>query len=119
MRRGAARRQPRQPPRHRLARTRCARRDRPPPQRFPPRPGHRGHGARPARQPEGSDMIEVYVNGSARELADTSTVADLLTALDIRPAGVAVAVNRVVVPRAEHDRTVLPDGASVEVLTAV
>jgi sulfur carrier protein len=64
-------------------------------------------------------MIEVYVNGSARELADASTVADLLAALDIRPAGVAVAVNGVVVPRAEHDRTVLPGGASVEVLTAV
>jgi sulfur carrier protein len=64
-------------------------------------------------------MIEVRVNGTDRELADASTVADLLAALGIQPAGVAVAVNRVVVPRAEHDRTVLPDGASVEVLTAV
>jgi sulfur carrier protein len=64
-------------------------------------------------------MIEVRVNGTDRELADASTVADLLAALCIQPAGVAVAVNGVVVPRAEHDRTVLPDGASVEVLTAV
>ena len=64
-------------------------------------------------------MIEVVVNGSARELADRSTVADLLAALGIRPAGVAVAVDGVVVPRAEHDRTALPDGAAVEVLTAV
>ena len=64
-------------------------------------------------------MIEVRVNGVDREVSDGSTVADLLAALGVAPAGVAVAVDGVVVPRPDHDRAVLPAGAAVEVLTAV
>ena len=64
-------------------------------------------------------MIEVRVNGADTELADGSTVADLLAALGIQPAGVAVAVNGSVVPRADHGHMAVPDGAAVEVLTAV
>jgi sulfur carrier protein len=64
-------------------------------------------------------VIEVRVNGVDREVPEGSTVTDLLAALGIAPAGVAVAVDGVLVPRPEHDGTVLPDGSAVEVLTAV
>jgi sulfur carrier protein len=64
-------------------------------------------------------VIEVRVNGTDRQLPDRSTVADLLTALGLPTTGVAVAVDGSVVPKAEHERTVVPDGATVEVLTAV
>lgn len=64
-------------------------------------------------------MIEVRVNGADRELAEGSTVAALLAELEVPAAGVAVAVNGEVVPRAGHGTTVVPDGAVVEVLTAV
>jgi sulfur carrier protein len=64
-------------------------------------------------------VIEIRVNGTDREVPDNASVTDLLAALGIPPAGVAVAVNGTVVPKAEHDHTVLPDGAIVEVLTAV
>jgi sulfur carrier protein len=64
-------------------------------------------------------VIEVRVNGVDRELADGSTVATMLVALGVPAAGVAVALNGVVVPRAGHERTPVPDGAVVEVLTAV
>jgi sulfur carrier protein len=43
----------------------------------------------------------------------------LLERLGLPSAGTAVAVDGSVVPRAEHAVTVLPDGAVVEVLTAV
>jgi sulfur carrier protein len=63
--------------------------------------------------------MKARVNGVERELADGATVADLLRLLEIPGNGVAVALNGEVVPRAEHPRTVLADGADVEVLTAV
>lgn len=63
--------------------------------------------------------MKVRVNGVERELADGATVADVLRLLDIPRNGVAVAVNGVVVPRAEHPGTVVGAGADVEVLTAV
>jgi sulfur carrier protein len=64
-------------------------------------------------------MVELRVNGTDREIPDGTTVSGLLAELGVPPAGVAVAVNGAVVPRAEHDGTVLSDGAVVEVLTAV
>jgi sulfur carrier protein len=63
--------------------------------------------------------MKARVNGVDRELATGATIADVLRLLEIPPHGVAVAVNGEVVPRAEHPRTVLADGADVEVLTAV
>ncbi|GAA3026450.1 sulfur carrier protein ThiS [Actinokineospora globicatena] len=61
----------------------------------------------------------VLVNGAERELADGSTVADLLVALGVPGAGIAVAMDGAVVPRAAHPSTPVPDGAVLEVLTAV
>lgn len=61
----------------------------------------------------------VHVNGGARELAAGSTVAVLVGELAGGRAGVAVAVNDTVVPRAAWPTTVLDDGDRVEVLTAV
>lgn len=63
--------------------------------------------------------MKARVNGVERELADGATVADLLRLLEIPCNGVAVALNGEVVPRAHHPRTVLAEGADVEVLTAV
>lgn len=61
----------------------------------------------------------IQVNGTEREVPDGATVTQLLAALDVPARGVAVAVDGTVVARADHDRTVVPDGAEVEVLTAV
>ncbi len=63
--------------------------------------------------------MKAKVNGLDRELADGSTVATVLALLDAPPSGVAVALDGEVVPRAAWGTTVVPDGASVEVLTAV
>lgn len=63
--------------------------------------------------------MKAKVNGLLRELADGSTVASVLALLGAPSAGVAVAVDGEVVPRAAWETTVVPEGAAVEVLTAV
>ncbi|MGW5050439.1 sulfur carrier protein ThiS [Actinokineospora sp. NPDC004072] len=63
--------------------------------------------------------MRIVVNGAPREVADGATVADVLAALDLPAAGIAVAVDGAVVPRAAHAAAVVPPGAALEVLTAV
>ncbi|HEY0453861.1 sulfur carrier protein ThiS [Actinophytocola sp.] len=63
--------------------------------------------------------MNVRVNGAEHDLPEGATVADLLTALGLPAAGIAVAVDGEVCTRAWHARTVLPAGADVEILTAV
>lgn len=65
--------------------------------------------------------MTVVLNGRPAEVADGATVADLLAQLDL-PAGgrgVAVAVDAEVVPRGEWSTRPVPEGARVEVLTAI
>ena len=66
--------------------------------------------------------MKLLVNGEARELPDTLTIAELVA----REApglengrGVAVAVDAEVVPRSEWHETTLAPGQSVEVLAAM
>jgi sulfur carrier protein len=63
--------------------------------------------------------MRAVVNGVERELADGSTIADVLRAIGAPPSGVAVALDGQVVPRNRHQETEIPSGAEVEVLTAV
>lgn len=64
-------------------------------------------------------VIEVEVNGDARELAAGTTVAALLEQLGAARPGVAVAVDGHVVARSGWAGAALADGARVEILTAV
>ena len=63
--------------------------------------------------------MQVWINGKPGELADDARVPDALALLELPETGVAVAVDGVVVPRAEWPATALADGARIEVLTAV
>lgn len=67
-------------------------------------------------------MPDLVLNG-APVTTPSTTVAGLLAAyLQARPGGIqgcAVAVDGVVVPRADHATTTLRDGAVVEIVTAV
>ena len=61
----------------------------------------------------------ISVNGEPREGAGR-TVAELLEGLGVHThRGVAVAVDAEVVPRGEWPARVVPDGARVEVLSAM
>lgn len=64
-------------------------------------------------------MIRCSINGEARELPDGTSVADLVSALGLTGARVAVERNRDLVRRAEHAATLLAEGDQVEVVTLV
>ncbi|MGH9292666.1 MAG: sulfur carrier protein ThiS [Acidimicrobiales bacterium] len=75
--------------------------------------GANASGAGQARQ----DVVAV-VNGGSCHLPAGATVEDVLSTLSSARAGVAVAVNGEVVPRALWARTTIAAGDHVEVLTA-
>lgn len=65
--------------------------------------------------------MTIRLNGEERSLDAGATVQHALDLLDVTPdsRGVAVAVDREVVPRGEWSATALHDGAHVEVLMAI
>ena len=62
--------------------------------------------------------MNAVVNGRPVELVDGSTVADVVALLCPSDRGVAVAVDREVVPRSRWASVTVPDGSHVEVVTA-
>jgi sulfur carrier protein len=63
--------------------------------------------------------MKITVNGSEHDAPDGSSVTGVVTALTGRSAGVAVALNDEVVPRADWDATIVREADRIEVLTAV
>jgi sulfur carrier protein len=61
----------------------------------------------------------IELNGERTEVAEGTTVAELVARLDAPARGVAVALDAEVVPRSAWDVTTVADGARVEVLTAI
>lgn len=60
----------------------------------------------------------MVVNGEVRQLDQGTTVAGVVALLCESDRGVAVAIDREVVPRSSWQSTVVLDGARVEVVTA-
>jgi sulfur carrier protein len=63
--------------------------------------------------------MKVSLNGEIRELAEATTVKDLIAALELENAPCAVELNRAVVPRTEHGTTPLDEGDVLEIVTLV
>ena len=65
-------------------------------------------------------MVALQVNGEPVEVAPGATIADVVAALldEDDPKGVAVAVDRAVVPRSEWATTPALPGSLVEVVSA-
>lgn len=68
---------------------------------------------------DGTAVVSVVVNGEPRILRRGTTLAQLVTEFAGEPRGVAVAVDREVVPRAKWADRTIEEGANVEVVTAV
>lgn len=64
-------------------------------------------------------VISVQVNDQPRELPVDATVVDLLALMSLPTKYLAVELNRQLVPRAEHAKTVLKNGDVLEVVTLV
>lgn len=63
--------------------------------------------------------MRIAVNGEPREIAPDTTVSALLRQLGVASGPVAVERNREIVPRAEHEATLLCDGDELEVVSFV
>jgi sulfur carrier protein len=60
----------------------------------------------------------VVLNGDEVSLAVGTTVADLVSSVCAETRGVAVALDRTVLPRSDWGRTVVAEGALIEVVAA-
>lgn len=61
-------------------------------------------------------MTQITVNGEAREVPDGASVLALVELLGLEPRGLAVAVDRTVVPRQAWSTTTLQEDSRVELL---
>lgn len=64
-------------------------------------------------------MLTLRINDESREFPAPLSVAELLRQLKKDPSKLAIEVNRVVVPRAEHEAAQLRSGDEVEIVTLV
>ena len=63
--------------------------------------------------------MHIKVNGEKKELPDGSTIEVMLNALSIKAVGIAVEVNREIVPKRLFDASTLKDGDAVEIVRMV
>ena len=61
--------------------------------------------------------MKLKLNGEAFELTSGTTVADLLSQMDLKVPRVAVERNRQVVPRATYSQVELQEGDEIEVVS--
>ena len=66
-----------------------------------------------------SEMIHIHLNGQAEQVPSQTSVADLLERLGRKPIGLAVEVNRDVIPRSRHASTYVVEGDRVEIVQMV
>ncbi len=62
------------------------------------------------------EKITVLINGQTREVAQGMTLTMLLDSLDISPRGIAVELNREVVPKTLHPKTTLKKNDTIEII---
>ncbi len=60
--------------------------------------------------------MKITVNGMAMEMPEGSTIEGLLNQLEVRRDYIAVALNREVMPKDSHTKTVLREGDWVEIV---
>lgn len=65
-----------------------------------------------------ADVVGIVVNGTIRTVPRGTTLAQLVAQIAATSRGVALALDRQVVPRSSWEDVVVGDGANVEVVTA-
>ena len=65
--------------------------------------------------------MKIHINGEEKRVDPNLNIYDLLIALELNPtqAGIAVAVNREVIPKTKWQTTVLRENNDVEIIRAV
>ncbi len=65
------------------------------------------------------NCINIQVNGESRQVHEATTVAQLLTAMELDNRHLAVECNLELVPRGAHHGKVLVEGDQLEIVTLV
>ncbi|MCV6609194.1 MAG: sulfur carrier protein ThiS [Amphritea sp.] len=63
--------------------------------------------------------MKIQVNGDMMELQDGSTIAGLIEQMELGERRIAVEHNLEIVPRSQHEETMLKDGDRVEIVHAI
>lgn len=63
--------------------------------------------------------MKIKLNGEIKELPDGATIEALLTSLSIKAQGIAVEVNREIVPKRLFGASALNEGDAVEIVRMV
>lgn len=63
--------------------------------------------------------MKIIVNGTEREVADDTTIAQLVNDLQLRTDRIATERNLSVIPKAEYAETQLSEGDKLEIVTFV
>jgi len=66
-----------------------------------------------------SNTITVQVNGQTQQIAEKSTIADLIVLQDLRGQRYAVEVDGEIIPRSEHEQFALRGGERIEIVQAI
>lgn len=61
----------------------------------------------------------IRLNGEEKEISEGTTIEVLLGLFNIKRAGIAVDLNREIIPRRLHNETLLKEGDRVEVVRMV
>ena len=64
-------------------------------------------------------MIKVSVNGEMKELKQGLNISQMITALDYKQKGFAVAVNTTFVSIKSYEETIINDGDTIDILAPV
>jgi len=63
--------------------------------------------------------LNIFVNGKSTNIKDGSSIADLLTHMEIIGQRIAVEVNEAIVPKSNHDQHFLCEADKVEIVNAI
>ncbi len=63
--------------------------------------------------------MNIYLNGEQREIANGTTLGELLAQLEMTQQRIAVEINLNIIPRSQHAKTLLRADDKVEVVRAI
>jgi len=64
-------------------------------------------------------MIDIVVNGESRTVSEGQTILGLIRELDLEPSRLAVELDRSIVKQPRWGETVVPPGATIEIVQFV
>ena len=60
--------------------------------------------------------MQAFINGEAKTLPESSTIAELMAQLGLSERKVAIELNLTIVPRSQYGETALSEGDKIEIV---